>query len=425
MNDSSSNRRGWTVTSAAVGINLVLGVLYAWSVIGRALANPANPAPWTKFQAAEPFAVATAAFAVTMIFAGRAQDKLGPRWVAMLGGVMLGLGMVGAAYAHTPLAMMLTFGLCGGAGIGLGYSATTPPSIKWFPPARKGLITGLVVSGVGLASVWIAPLTRFLLNHVGIAQTFLILGGATIVIVGTLAQFLQAPPAGFQPAAFAPARPGAAKALPLRRDLDWPEMLGTPAFYLLWVTFILGAAPGLLLISNMATIAGEQAHDQALEPIAVMVLAVFNTLGRVVGGLVSDRLGRRHTIALALLLQAVNMLLFKFYASPALLLFGVAFAGLCYGTIPTLMPAASADYYGVRHLGVNYGLLFTAFGVAGVTGSLLGGRVRDALGSFTAAYLVCAAMLGVAAALAAVTRAPSPPPAPVAPARPVEQSAGI
>ena len=419
----SAARRGWTVTSAAVGINLVLGVLYAWSVVGRELVKTSH---WTKLEAAEPFAVATAAFAVTMIFAGRAQDKLGPRWVAMLGGVMLGLGMIGASFAHSPLEMMLTFGLLGGMGIGLGYSATTPPAIKWFPPARKGLIAGLVVAGVGLASVWIAPLTgHVLLPRFAIGGTFLILGIGTIVIVCALAQLLQAPPADFKPAASPSTAPTAAKPITPRREIDWPQMLCTPAFYLLWFAFILAAAPGLLLLSNAATIASEQALTNVVNPAeklamaakiattAVMVLAIFNTSGRVVGGFVSDLIGRRNTMVLAFLLQAVNMLLFRYYTSPSLLLFGVGFAGVCYGTIFTLFPAASADYYGVRNLGVNYGLLFTAFGVAGVTGSLLGGQVRDALGSFAVAYLICAGTLAVAALLAAITRPPAVAAAPV------------
>jgi OFA family oxalate/formate antiporter-like MFS transporter len=426
MSDSSSNRRGWTVTSAAICVNLVLGVLYAWSVIARELANPARPGHWTRFQAAEPFAFATAAFALTMIFAGRAQDKLGPRWVAMLGGVMLGLGLIGASFTQSPLGMMLTFGLFGGMGIGLGYAATTPPCIKWFPPARKGLITGLVVAGVGLAPVWITPLSRSLLGSVGIPRTFMILGAGAIVIVCALAQLLQAPPAGYQPAAAAQSPAASAKSpAPSRRDLDWPEMLGTPTFYLLWVTFILAAAPGLLLLSNMAGIATEQAHDLKLAAGAVMLLAIFNTLGRVAGGFVSDRIGRRHAMVLAFLLQTINMLLFAHYTSPALLLLGVAWAGLCYGAIFTLMPAASADYYGVRHLGVNFGLLFTAFGVAGVTGSLLGGGIRDHLQSFAPAYLICAAMLVVAAALAAVTRAPRVASAPAPAAKPADQPAAV
>jgi MFS transporter, OFA family, oxalate/formate antiporter len=429
MEQKTTSIRGWTVVLAAVSINLILGVLYAWGVTGKALVAQWH---WSKADAALPFTVSTVAFALTMIFAGRAQDKIGPRYVAMLGGLLLGLGMVASSWAKSPEVMMVTFGVLGGMGIGVGYSATTPPSIKWFPPARKGLIAGLVVAGVGLASVWIAPLTRQLLDTVGISTTFLILGGGTIVIVGTLAQLLKAPPAGFQPTTPAPT---AAKPLMLRRELDWPQMLRTPTFYLLWFAFILAAAPGLLLLSNAATIAGEQALANVTNPAeklakaaaigttAVMVLAIFNTSGRVVGGFVSDLIGRRNTMVLAFLLQTVNMLLFRYYTSPGLLLFGVGFAGVCYGTIFTLFPAATADYFGVRNLGVNYGLLFTAFGVAGVSGSLLGGRVRDVLGNFDRSYLICAGMLGVAALLAAITRPPVLAAAPVV--KPAEEPVSV
>ncbi|MFI5338077.1 MAG: OFA family MFS transporter [Opitutales bacterium] len=410
---ASSAARGWTVTLAALAINLVLGVLYAWSVLGKALAMEWK---WTKTQAALPFAVATASFAIMMIFAGRAQDKIGPRLVAMLGGVMLGLGLFSSAFAHSPGVMLITFGIIGGVGIGLGYSATTPPSIKWFPPARKGMITGIVVSGVGLAAVWMSPLTQYLLRATSISSTFMILGAGTVVIVCILSLFLRNPPAGVSPVPVAAAVPPAnvAGAAPpvlnyaspaARPGRDWHEMLATPQFYLLWLMYVMGAAAGLMIISNVATIAKEQAKWEA-GFVPVIMLAIFNTVGRVAGGFVSDRIGRTNTIVLAFLLQAVNMFCFSHYTTAALLTFGAAYTGLCYGTIFTLMPAATADFYGLKNLGVNYGIVFTGFGVAGVLGSLVGGRVRDILGSYSMAYTIVAVMLLAGAVLAFVTRPP-------------------
>jgi OFA family oxalate/formate antiporter-like MFS transporter len=111
-------------------------------------------------------------------------------------------------------------------------------------------------------------------------------------------------------------------------------------------------------------------------------------------------------MAMAFTLQAVNMVLFTHYCTPLTVAMGAAFTGLCYGTIFTLMPAATADFYGLRNLGVNYGCVFTGFGMAGVLGSLLGGRVRDLLGSYSMAYMICAGMLVVAAVLAVATRPP-------------------
>jgi MFS transporter, OFA family, oxalate/formate antiporter len=409
--------RGWTVVIAALGVNLIIGALYAWSVMGKALAGQWH---WTKTQAMLPFATSTAAFAVTMIFAGRWQDKIGPRYVAMLGGITFGMGMVLSSFVHTYALMMVTFGVVGGIGIGLGYCATTPPSIKWFPPARKGLITGIVVSGVGLAAVYMSPLTNYLLKVTSIQQTFLVLGIGTIVLVSLLAQLLANPPAGYVPAPVA-ASPGA-KARPVpaaRRDLDWHEMLRTGQFYQLWLMFVLSASAGLLIIGNITLIAADQAPRWDNAFLLVMVVAIFNTCGRFLSGFLSDRIGRSNTMILAFVLQAINMFMFTQYRTPALLVFGSAFTGLCYGTIFTLFPAATADFYGVRNLGVNYGTVFTAFGVAGVTGSVLGGRVRDLFGAYTYAFITCGIMLLLGAVLAFLLKAPKPEtPSPVPPSDP-------
>jgi len=396
--------RGWTVVLAALGVNLIIGALYAWSVMGKALAVQWH---WTKTQAVLPFAASAASFSITMIFAGRWQDRIGPRYVAMLGGIIFGLGMVLSSFVHTYGLMMVTFGLVGGMGIGLGYCATTPPAIKWFAPARKGLITGIVVSGVGLAAVYMSPLTDYLLKITSIQQTFLILGLGTIVLVSLLAQLLANPPAGYAPAPTAATEAQSGPESAPRCELDWHEMLRTGQFYQLWLMFVLSASAGLLIIGNVTLVAQDQAPEWDSAFVLVMVVAVFNTCGRFLSGFVSDRIGRTNTMVLASILQAINMFLFVQYKTPALLLLGSACTGLCYGTIFTLFPAATADFYGVRNLGVNYGLVFTAFGVAGVTGSVLGGRVRDLFGSYSYAFVTCGIMLLLGAALALVLRTPS------------------
>jgi OFA family oxalate/formate antiporter-like MFS transporter len=379
---------------------------------------------WTKTQAALPFTVSTAAFAIMMIFAGRLQDKIGPRYVATCGGLILGSGLIASSFVHSTLGMIITFGIIGGIGIGLGYSATTPPAIKWFPPSKKGLITGIVVSGVGLAAVYISPLTEYLLKVTSIQNTFLALGIGAIILVALLAQLLTNPPADYRPAAtVATGAPAPARAPLGRTDLDWPDMLRTGQFYLLWVMFVLGASAGLMIIAHVAIIAKEQAGLKwGFMPIAT--LAIFNTFGRVLSGYLSDRIGRTRTMVLAFTLQAVNMFLFPQYTTQALVIFGSAFTGLCYGTLFTLMPAATADYYGVRNLGVNYGILFTSFGIAGVLGPILGGRIRDVMGSYNYSFGISAVLLLVGAALALMIRAPRFEPASAAAAGTRPEPAG-
>jgi OFA family oxalate/formate antiporter-like MFS transporter len=408
--ETPSQVRGWTVVLTAVSINLILGVLYAWSVMGKALVLQWH---WKATQASLPFTISAASFALMMIFAGRWQDKIGPRYVAMLGGIILGLGLIASSFASTPEMMLVTFGLVGGLGIGLGYSATTPPSIKWFPPAQKGRITGIVVSGVGLAAVWIAPLTQYLLKVTSIQNTFLILGVGTIIFVSILSQFLANPPAGYTPAPTAAARTTPPKSPVGRPNLDWHEMLRTGQFYQLWLMLVLAASAGLMIISQVALIAKDQAHIDKLGYAPVAILAIFNTLGRVVSGFLSDRIGRTNTMILAFILQAVNMFVFIYYTTPALLIFGAAFTGLCYGTIFTLFPTTTADFYGVKNLGVNYGLMFTGFGVAGTIGPMLGGKIRDAFGNYHNAFTISAVMLLAGAVLAFFLKAPKLEPAPL------------
>ena len=421
MNEQTSPaNKGWTVVIAGLSINLILGVLYAWGVIAKALGG--GDWKWTKSEATRPFSVATVCFAVMMVFAGRCQDKFGPRLVATAGGIMLGLGLIASGLVHSPIAMMLTFGVGAGLGIGLGYSATTPPAIKWFPPARKGVITGIVVSGVGLAAVYISPLTQYLLGQTTISMTFVWLGVGTLILVPILAQLLRNPPE--QPVAQASAAKAAAAP---RRESGWQEMLGTLQFYELWLLMVLSASAGMMIITQVAMIAKEQANwSWGFMPIAT--LAIFNTFGRLLAGVLSDRIGRTRTMTLAFILQAVNMLAFSHYDSAGLVLFGSAFTGLCYGTIFTLMPAATADFYGIRNLGVNYGLVFTAFGVAGVIGPLLGAGINDQYKSYFYAYQISAAMLVAGAVLAMFTKPPgtrvmaAAPPQPVSLANPVRQT---
>ncbi len=154
--------RGWIVVLAGTGINLAFGVLYAWSIFAGKLQDSLG---WTKTQSSLPYTVAIIMFAVMMIPAGRLQDRFGPRIVATAGGILIGLGCILAGSLTTLPGLVFSFGILAGSGIGLGYASTTPPAVKWFAPEKKGLITGIVVGGFGLASLYIVPLSKYLLSN--------------------------------------------------------------------------------------------------------------------------------------------------------------------------------------------------------------------------------------------------------------------
>lgn len=376
--------RGWTVVFSALGINLILGILYSWSVIQRALVTDWG---WSHTEASLPYTISVATFAIVMIFAGRAQDRFGPRPVALLGGILLGTGLIASSLSRDPATMIIAFGIAGGTGIGLGFSAGTPCAIKWFEPGRKGIIAGIVVSGVGLSPVYIAPLSNSLLRTHGIENTFFYLGILALTGITLLSLLLRNPPPGYIPES-------KIKSPPVIPDIDysWRDMLNTRSFYLLWLTFLLSSAAGLMLIVHLVGIAWIQAGWQA-GFILIVILSVFNALGRLTGGMLSDRVGRANSLLIVFLVQAVNMLLFVYYRNIPALIAGSAIAGLAYGSVFAIFPAATADFFGIRNFGVNYGLVFTGWGIAGVTGPVLGAVAADSTGTYKASYIIAVLML--------------------------------
>jgi OFA family oxalate/formate antiporter-like MFS transporter len=398
-----SSSKGWIVTIAGTGINLALGVLYSWSVISKALQKDWL---WSASKASIPYSVACGMFAIIMVFAGRAQDKIGPRKVASLGGICAGAGLIISSLASpgSIIPMVIGFGLLIGAGMGLGYASATPPAVKWFPPYKKGLITGLVVSGFGLAAVYISPLTNSLLKTAGINNTFMILGIAFLIGIVLLAQLLQDPPPGYVPAGM-PAV-GSPNHQAAKYEYDWDEMMKTPQFYLLWVMFACGSFAGLMIIGHMARIAMKQLPSVNLGFILVALLAIGNAGGRILAGVASDKLGRTRTMLLVFIGQAIVMFFFNQFTTTLSLILGSILVGAFYGSNLSLFPSTTADYYGTKNLGVNYGLVFTAWGVGGVFGGMVAGQIFDATGSYNGAFMVALVICLIAAALTFVTKAP-------------------
>ena len=416
---TSSKNHGWLVVFAGVGINLVLGVLYSWSVVSKNIPADWN---WTEADRSLPYSVACLVFSLAMVPAGRMQDLIGPRLVATIGGVLMGAGMILASLANTPLMYTLGFGLFVGLGMGFGYSSTTPPAIKWFPAARTGLIAGLVVGGFGVASVYIAPLAETLINAYGVPTTMLSFGVGILVIATGLAQLLKVPPAGYVP-------PGTVvtSAATAGRKVDFSplEVLRTWQFYVLWFMYACGAGAGLMIISKLAKMVDTQAGLK-LGFVLVACLAVGNGGGRVVAGLLSDKIGRRATLFGCFLMQAVLILLLSraskdnFLGTAPVLAVLSALIGANYGANLALFPSVTKDFYGLKNFGVNYGLVFTAWGLGGFMLSMLAGHVYDATKTFTFAYEFSAGLL-VAAAV--VTFLVTPPQREEGVASPIESAA--
>ena len=416
MVDAAAKRNpGWIVVFAGVGINLALGILYTWSIIAKGLKDEWG---WNKSDTAWPYAVACLVFCVIMVPAGRMQDKKGPRLVASLGGLLVGIGMILASFTDSVTGFVIGFGVLAGAGMGFGYASATPPAVKWFPAAKTGMIAGIVVSGFGLASVYAAPLAEWLIEAYGIQIAMRVLGIAFMVVVIGLAQFLKVPhkveqmikglgKAGEMKAAAAP---------PVKKENFTPgEMMKTWQFYSLWFIYAAGAGAGLMIIFAAKTL-GKAAEVGTL---LVVFLAIGNGGGRILAGMLSDKLGRKFTMIGFLLLQAVLVLLMTMAANPGhvlssgtVLIILTALIGACYGSNLSLLPSATKDFYGLKNFGVNYGLVFTAWGVGGFMLAKLAGWVYagDIVAkwakSFDFAFYTSVVLLVIAAVVAYLLKVP-------------------
>jgi MFS family permease len=378
MSEKSSNK-GWQVVIAGTGINLALGVLYAWSIFKGAIKSSIEKGGpdafhWSLSSVNDPYALCCLFFAFSMIIAGKCQDKIGPARTALIGGLLVGGGFSLMAYSNSYAAWVTGFGVLAGSGFGFGYSAATPPALKWFSSKKTGLIAGIVVAGFGLAPVYIAPLSSYLLGVFGIQKSMLILAAGFAVVVCGLSFFLANPPKGFVPAE--PAEKGEEKAVAKKsvHDASVGEMLRSPKFYLLWTTFFIGAGAGLMVIGSVAGLAKHSMGSMAF--VAVAIMAIGNASGRVVAGVLSDKIGRRATLTIMLSFQAILM----FAAVPVvgsesavLLVLLASFIGFNYGSNLTLFPSFAKDYWGFKNYGLNYGVLFSAWGVGG----LVMGRVSE------------------------------------------------
>ncbi|WP_028023402.1 L-lactate MFS transporter [Enterovibrio calviensis] len=384
------------VLAAGFFINMCIGILYAWSVFKQSLVEQG----WTNADASMPYTVATICFALSLLVAGNLQDRMGPRKVLILGTIMVGLGMIVSSFATTPMTLLLSFGVITGCGIGFGYACLAPAAMKWFHPSKKGLVNGLIAAGFGLAAVYLAPLTSMLITTYGVNTSFLILGVGILVLAVPLACTINNPPADYVPEAPAGyvAKSGAGEA-----DMKWRAMLKTPQFYSLWLMYALASSAGLMVIGNITSIAINQS-DLTQVAFLVVVLSIFNSGGRVVAGILSDKIGGLKTLMIAFIMQGINMMMFATYNTEFTLMVGAAVAGVGYGTLLAVFPSITADYYGLKNYGGNYGVLYTAWGVSGFIGPVVAATAVDMTGNYVMAYTICAAMLGVAVVLSLVTK---------------------
>lgn len=378
----------------AILIQLCLGAIYAWSVFTPALRD----AGWSRVETQVVFSVGLASFALVMVLAGRKLADWGPRRLAFMGGIILGAGYLLAALNQGTgfWTVLLGVGLIGGAGIGLGYVVPIAVGMRWFPD-RKGMITGVAVAGFGFGALgWIKVAGEWggLIERLGLDGTFAVYGVvfAGLVLVGSIAMVF--PPEGWAPEGFVPPEGVDSGEV----DYTPREMLRTPQFHLISLTFAVSAGAGLMAIGLMKLWPVEALVEQGFSSveasaIAGTAMAVFfslaNGIGRLAWGALSDKLGRKLSIIVMAATQGVLMFAFIPMAGSEYLLYvASALIGFNFGGNFALFPAITADRYGNQAVGANYPWVFLAYGFGGIVFPILGGWLGD-IGNFPLAFSIC------------------------------------
>ncbi len=387
--------RGLVVVGAIL-IQLALGAIYAWSVFTPSLVN----AGWSKENTQWVFAIGLASFAIFMVYAGKKLGTWGPQRLSLIGGIILGLGyLLAGLFGGTSFWMLLILiGLVGGAGIGFAYVVPIAVGMRWFPD-KKGMITGLAVAGFGFgAMLWVKLAGEWgnLISGFGLSSTFAIYGIAFALMVIIGAMWMKFPPADWKPAGFEAKQASTVQSRDIQ-EFTSGEMLGKIQFYLIFLTFVFSAGAGLMSIGLMKLYPMEALQNSGLSvaeasAIAGTAMAVFfsvaNGLGRIIWGLISDKLGRKNSILIMTATQGIIVILFTYMAGTEILLYlGATLIGFNFGGNFALFPTITADTFGAKNVGQNYPFVFLAYGVGGILGPILGGKMGD-LGNFPLAFTI-------------------------------------
>jgi MFS transporter, OFA family, oxalate/formate antiporter len=400
---------------APILMQVLLGMLYSWSVFRGPLAKAYG---WSNVQTNAPFSYSILALVAGTILGGLWQDRSGPRLVASVGGALIGIGwLLSALLGGTPGALILTYGCVVGIGTGFGYVAPIATLVKWFPD-KRGMMVGLAVMGIGISPLVFGVFIERLIGTDAsrftstIPSTFIVIAIISVLGVVGAAQFCKAPPAGWKPEGWTPGPASVAT----REQVPPGGMLATWQFYALWMIYFLGASVGLTVISQVAPLAATMPKTAAALTggMTVGIVAVFNGVGRLVWGSISDRLGRVRTMcAMGLCAALACAFVVRGAAGLPQLLVGLCLAVFAFGGYLALMPAVTADYYGPKNVGANYGLVFTAFGASGFFMPSYFAQLVDAAkkagniaAGYNQVYLILAAMAAAGGLLALALRAP-------------------
>ncbi len=394
-----SHKNRWLIALSAIAIHVSIGSAYAYSVFKNPLSDQFG---WSGQEVSLSFTIAIFFLGVSAAFFGKFVEKYGPRRSAIVAALLFSGGLLGAGLAismESLIGFYLTYGVIGGIGLGVGYISPVSTLVKWFPD-RRGLATGMAVMGFGAGALICSPVAAKLIESIGIANTFYVLGASYFVLMMSGALYIAKPEEGWLPAHMKGTSAQGAVKTAVKQDLAQltvNEAVRTKRFWMLWVMMFVNISSGIMLISVASPMAQEKVGMTAVAAASMVgIMGLFNGGGRIAWASFSDYIGRTNVftiffgaqlIAFLMLPNVTSMLLFQVLIYVILTMYGGGFASL---------PAYIGDLFGTKQLGAIHGYLLTSWSMAGVVGPMIVAYIRDKTNNYDATFYIFAVLLAIA-----------------------------
>ncbi|MFB9757336.1 L-lactate MFS transporter [Ectobacillus funiculus] len=389
MNSQTSNR--WLIVLGTIIVQMGLGSIYTWSLFNQPLVDHFG---WQLNSVAITFSITSFALAFSTLFAGKLQDRWGIRRLIVTAGIVLGAGLIISSQVSALWMLYIMAGVVVGFADGSAYITSLSNLIKWFPE-KKGLISGISVGAYGTGSLLFKYINGALIQNVGVSHTFLYWGIIVMILVIGGSFLVREAQVTSQSQSVKGVQ---------ANDYTVKEMLKTKEAYLLFIMFFTACMSGLYLIGIVKDIGVSLADlDVTTAANAVALVAIFNTIGRIILGALSDRVGRLKVVAGALLMTAIAVSVLSFVKLNYGLFFAcVAGIAFCFGGNITIFPAIVADFFGLKNQSKNYGIVYQGFGIGALSGSF----IAAALGGFASTFTFIAVLSIISVIIALFIKAP-------------------
>src|SRR6056297_942927 len=369
-----NNNKRWIFIPLGILIFMCLGTVYSWSVFRKPVEDLLKI---NATQSGLPYMFFLFFYAVLMPVAGGFIDEYNPKFMTIIGGLIVSLGWFLSGFATNIIMLSITYGIIAGGGVGITYGVPIAVAAKWYPD-KKGLAVGLTLLGFGLSPFVTAPLANMLVASYGVLKTFKILGIGFAVIISLLALPLKFPDS---------IKISNSNKSDNNKSINikTAEMLKKKTFYGLWGNYIIGTLIGLMAIGITTPVAVEIINlNAAKAALMVSLFSIFNGLGRPLFGWITDEFSPKIASIISYVLIIIASILMLNAGNGKMIIFTIAFSlfWLNLGGWLAIAPAATGIFFGAKNYSKNYGYVFTAYGIGAILGTLISGRIKDLLGSY-------------------------------------------